>query len=66
MNANANACRDCEDLTSASIRATRAHPYLVSSGTERDTGARQFLCVLCKSAFSFGTPKPIVAEEETA
>lgn len=47
------ACRDCQGLTSASVQPTRAHPYLVFSGTSRATGAREFLCVLCRTTFSF-------------
>ena len=46
-------CTDCLELTSTSLQRTRAHPYLVFSGTSRATGAREFLCVLCRSTFSF-------------
>jgi hypothetical protein len=49
-------CTDCQGLTSASMQPTRAHPYLVFSGTSRVTGAREFLCVLCRSTFSFEPP----------
>ena len=38
------------------MQPTRAHPYLVFSGTSRETGARQFNCLLCRSTFSFETP----------
>ena len=59
MNASteeSSSCTDCQGLTSASMQPTRAHPYLVFSGSSRETGARQFLCLLCRSTFSFETP----------